>query len=280
MLLSVITVTLNSAETIEKTIRSVKSQTYKHIELVVVDGGSKDGTFEMAQEFGADIFLQEKDDGIYHAMQKGADISNGRLIFFLNSGDQFYDEHVVEKAANTFKNEGPDAVFGDVIPYDNGKFHNHPSFNPGEIVSAKRYEKIKSLFYGSMHHQGIFYKREIFDRCKIYNENGISGEYALHVNAFVNHGFKFKYLAMPITKFELGGKSTRSFSSEISEFEYARQIIRESYYQYVGFGLWRDKHKTYWLFPKIRDVLTHLKMQTNIGRYMTKLFRRRFYEGY
>ncbi|MCS7086098.1 MAG: glycosyltransferase, partial [Bacteroidia bacterium] len=71
MRLSVVTVVLNGAQTIGPTLRSVAEQTYPHIEHVVVDGGSTDGTQDLVGRAGIKNFVSEPDGGIYHAMNKG-----------------------------------------------------------------------------------------------------------------------------------------------------------------------------------------------------------------
>jgi len=109
---SVVTVCLNARQTIETTLRSVREQSFGSIEHVVIDGGSTDGTGEIVQTYGPAYFVSEPDNGLYYAMQKGAAAATGDIVFFLNSGDVFFDETVVAEVVKCFDETGSDAVFG------------------------------------------------------------------------------------------------------------------------------------------------------------------------
>ena len=91
--LSVITVTYNCIETIEKTLLSVARQDYDSFEHIVIDGGSNDGTVDVIKKYKDNIscFISEPDRGIYDAMNKGINRASGDWILFLNSGDVFFD---------------------------------------------------------------------------------------------------------------------------------------------------------------------------------------------
>jgi len=102
-LFSIITVCLNSEQTIEKFMRSVLSQSFVNYELIIIDGASKDGTLELINKFEGDLqlngikyyILSEKDNGIYDAMNKGMQYANGLYTLFLNSDDKFYDRNAL-----------------------------------------------------------------------------------------------------------------------------------------------------------------------------------------
>jgi glycosyltransferase involved in cell wall biosynthesis len=90
--ITVIVVTLNAVGAIEKTLKSIAAQTYDNTRVVVVDGGSKDGTLEVIQNYEKSLpveFISEKDSGIYNAMNKGYGMVGGGLFGYLNAGDVF-----------------------------------------------------------------------------------------------------------------------------------------------------------------------------------------------
>ena len=91
--ISVVTVVYNDVDHIESTIKSVISQTYPHIEYIVIDGGSTDGTVDIIKKYKNSIayFISEKDNGIYDAMNQGIEYANGKFVCFLNCGDFFAD---------------------------------------------------------------------------------------------------------------------------------------------------------------------------------------------
>ena len=88
---TIITVVLNGAESIEKAICSVISQTGVNIEYIVIDGGSTDGTLEIIEKYSAsiDYWVSEPDSGIYSAMNKGLAQANGQVIGILNADDWY-----------------------------------------------------------------------------------------------------------------------------------------------------------------------------------------------
>ncbi len=104
MLVSIITATFNSANTIADTMRSVEEQDYPHIEHIVVDGHSQDETLEIVQQYPhRATLISEKDDGIYDAMNKGIRAAKGDIVGILNSDDMYTDEHVISKVVKTFE---------------------------------------------------------------------------------------------------------------------------------------------------------------------------------
>src|SRR6187402_2271204 len=99
-LISIVTVVYNAKETIERTIKSVISQSYKNIEYIVIDGGSTDGTLDIINKYKSDIskLVSEKDKGIADAMNKGIGYAKGELIGLINA-DDWYEEGALEKVA-------------------------------------------------------------------------------------------------------------------------------------------------------------------------------------
>ena len=91
-------VCLNAINVIEDTIRSILEQTYSEVELIVVDGLSTDGTYELLCKYEREqklVLIHEKDSGIYDAMNKAVGVAGGDYIYFLGAGDVFYDKYVL-----------------------------------------------------------------------------------------------------------------------------------------------------------------------------------------
>ena len=82
MTISIITVVYNNAAFIEQCIKSVLSQTYQHIEYIIVDGGSTDGTRQIIEKHRQQIskYISESDGGMYYALNKGINLANGEVI--------------------------------------------------------------------------------------------------------------------------------------------------------------------------------------------------------
>lgn len=102
---SIITVTYNAEQTLERTLRSVAMQTYPHIEHILIDGESKDRTMEIAQAHGKHLSktVSEPDRGLYDAMNKGLRLATGDYVCFLNAGDKLHAPDTLEQIAETIE---------------------------------------------------------------------------------------------------------------------------------------------------------------------------------
>ena len=115
-LISIVTVSYNAVKDIEKTILSVLNQTYPNIEYIIIDGGSTDGTLDIIKKYEDKIsyWVSEPDKGIYDAMNKGTLKATGVWLNFMNAGDTFYNEHVLEKVFKDNDWSDADVIYGNV----------------------------------------------------------------------------------------------------------------------------------------------------------------------
>ena len=99
VLISIVTVVRNGEMFLERTIKSVISQTYKNIEYIIIDGNSTDKTVEIIKKYEHQIsyWVSEKDQGLYDAMNKGAKLANGNFINYLNAGDTIFQNNSIER---------------------------------------------------------------------------------------------------------------------------------------------------------------------------------------
>lgn len=217
----------------EKTLKSVVGQSYPNIEHVLIDGGSVDDTVSIIERYRPALLVSERDEGIYYAMQKGVNLSSGDILFFLNSGDIFFDENVILKVVKFFNLLSCDAVFGNLLPYylSPEDTHDHKAFKDNKMMDFSYFNN-RNLFYDeSIHHQTVFYKREIFADCSfICDDKHANGEYFLNLSAFIKHEYTLKHLPFPICKFALGGKSTSNFALEWENFTSARETLRKIFF--------------------------------------------------
>lgn len=109
--ISIITVCYNASKTIEKTLDSVRRQTYSNIEHIIIDGASKDNTLEIVKKYShiAAVY-SEKDKGIYDAMNKGIEKATGDYLWFLHADDQIFADNTLELAMQNHQNE--DFIYG------------------------------------------------------------------------------------------------------------------------------------------------------------------------
>lgn len=126
-LVSVVTVCYNCKDEIEKTLNSVFKQTYGNIEYIIIDGGSTDGTVDIIKKHSRIIskFISEPDKGVYDAMNKGIDMASGEWINFMNAGDYFTDDKVIEEFFRKSQNmEHSDILYGDtIVRYPFGEYY-------------------------------------------------------------------------------------------------------------------------------------------------------------
>ena len=158
---SLITVTYNAGNVLEDTIQSVVSQTYRHVEYILVDGGSKDNTLDIADRYREHIskIVSEPDKGLYDAMNKGIRLATGDYFCFLNAGDKLHENDTLQKVVQTLRTqELPDVIYGETAIVDGeGKFlhmrrlsspeHlNWQSFKQGMLVCHQAFFAHKDLF--------------------------------------------------------------------------------------------------------------------------------------
>ncbi len=234
----------NRIKSFEKAIESVRNQTYKNIEHIVVDGGSKDGTLEIIEEYakkGWIKYISEKDEGIYFAMQRGVRISTGDYCYFLNTDDQLYDDMVVEDVMNKFEEtrfNAIDAIYGDIYAYSIDK--KVPYTKVFELNAVNKFDSIKSkrcLLHNNIHHQAIFYSRKIFENSSFFSPNIKEGsDWKFNCDAFIKNGHLFLYLPRTVAKFNMGGVSTQVGVDVIEEFKKLNNILIEEYSCYIPEG--------------------------------------------
>lgn len=158
---SIITINYNNREGLRKTIENVVNQTYTDFEFIVIDGGSTDGSVEVIKQYADKIghWVSEPDKGIYNAMNKGIVQAHGDFLIFMNSGDCFYNTHILENMANQCT---ADIIVGRVANVDSN----------GQRTSYSIKIKNVSMFHffnSTLPHQGCFIKRSLFHH-HLYDE--------------------------------------------------------------------------------------------------------------
>ena len=205
MKLSIITVVLNVAETIEDTIKSVLSQDFKDIEYIVVDGGSTDGTLDIINRYKNRIakVISGPDNGIYHAMNKGLRASTGDILATLNGDDLYAEKATVGRMAEFIQNNALDAAYGDLIYVDRRDTgHVKRFWQPG------RYKKGAFSHGWVIPHPTFFCRKEIFERFGYYNDNmKIAADFELMLRLIEKHQIKIGYLPEVIVKMSTGGRA-------------------------------------------------------------------------
>lgn len=204
MLFSIVTINFNNAAGLEKTIRSVISQTCHDFEYIIVDGGSTDGSVDVIKRYSEkiDCWVSERDKGIYNAMNKGVRMAHGEYIAFLNSGDIYYDNKVLERTKQQEPNS--DICIGDLID-TNGRIQEAPEAN---IIT------MSWLLRGGIAHPASFTRRKLLLEEPFDERMKIDGDYIFFIRAFVVHNASYKKLKGIIAIFDTTGISSRKHPIE------------------------------------------------------------------
>ena len=228
MLVSILSVSYNSEQTIARTIESVLAQTYKNIEYIIVDGASKDGTVAVAESYRPQFeekgipftVVSEKDRGMYDALNKGAQLAKGELVGQINT-DDWYEATAVETMVDLYNKEHYDAAWGSI----------RIKKKSGDII---KHAKIGRLWTTSHWcHPGMFSRRETL----------ITFPYALesmyddfdYITAVYRAGKKIVTIDKVISNFTFGegGQSTKKSLKE------AQRRVNITYSIYRKYGMSR-----------------------------------------
>ena len=207
---SIITVVYNGIEFLEETIKSVISQTYPNIEYIIVDGGSTDGTLDIIKKYEAHIskWISEPDKGIYDAMNKGIDLATGDWQNFLNAGDSFVDNNVLEKIFTT-NLENITLVYGDIIAIrENGQKLNVNAIELKDDNSIKKGMKVC--------HQAIFYNKNIM--IKYDDKLRLKSEWKHLIEITRKENFSPKKFNFPIVYYSVGGLGAQQLKLNQKEY--------------------------------------------------------------
>jgi len=276
MKLSIITVNLNNAQGLQKTIESVLSQTWQDYEFIIVDGASTDGSLDILkkhptiQQFNSSTVRQFKwisdpDKGIYCGMNKGISIATGEYLHFLNSGDFLVDDLVYD---GIFNNDvSADIIYGNRIDvYPDGK----EILNRGIATSNVTF---RNVYDGKIPHSCSFIKQDLFVKYGYYDEEfRIASDTEFFLKVIGLHQCSVKYIDTAISKFGMDGISKDPELQELrlAELEKARQNVMSptlvnAYNFYLKYNLvlkYIINNKLTWIVFKIISRLARVFRRT------------------
>lgn len=212
---TIITVSYNNEATLTDTIQSVLSQSYPHIEYLVVDGASTDGTKAILERYENKIsrWISESDQGIYDAMNKGLKMATGDFVGFLNA-DDFYDHpKVLENLAHVLQaNPTALAAYGDlayvdekhtdrIIRYWKSDQYHRNSFKTGWMPP----------------HPTFYLKRECFEEFGAFRDDEFASaaDYELMLRMLYKHQLHTVYNPDLMVRMRVGGTSNRNLKNRV-----------------------------------------------------------------
>jgi glycosyltransferase involved in cell wall biosynthesis len=205
-LISIITITYNAQEFLERTIASVRLQTVTDFEYILIDGGSKDGTMAIV-EANKDIFdviVSEKDKGLYDAMNKGLARATGKYVWYMNAGDEIAEVDAIEKLIKLAKNE-PDIIYSDTIFVDNSgkELGLRTDILPHKIPEKLTWQAFKMGML--VCHQSFIVKRTIAPK---YLLDNLSADIDWEINCLKSAKLNLVYPGI-LSKYLIGGVSNQ-----------------------------------------------------------------------
>lgn len=229
-LFSIITVTYNAEKTVGRTLESVRSQSCKLFEYLIIDGDSRDRTLEICRRGHTDRerISSAPDKGIYDAMNKGILLSKGKYLIFMNAGDKFHDSETLQLIANTIlANNYPGVVYGqtDIVGDDGRKVADRH-------LTAPRHLTLASFAYGmTVCHQSFIALRRIAGLYNLKYRFSADYEWCIRV---LQHSRCNVLIDRPLTDYLAEGTTTGNRMASLRE----RFRIMSYYYGFLP-TLWR-----------------------------------------
>lgn len=209
--ISIIIPVLNSVTVLNEAIESVILQDYSNIELIIIDGGSTDGTVDLIKTFERYIhfWISEPDKGIYDAMNKGIAAATGTWLLFLGADDKLC-RGILSNIFNSSSFTNTDLIYGKVFITNKRR----------QLGWQTDYQK---LIVFNIPHQAVFYNKSVFEKFKEFNQRyKILADYDLNLKIFGDQSLQKMFIDIPVSIFGNNGISNRTidynFFSEKKEY--------------------------------------------------------------
>lgn len=177
---SIITVTYNAGAVLEDTIQSVITQTYRNVEYIIVDGGSKDHTLDIINRYREHIhtLVSEPDKGLYDAMNKGIRLATGDYLCFLNAGDELHEDDTLQLMVHSITGtELPDVLYGETAIVDEeGHFLRMRRLSAPEDLNWKSFKDGMLVC-----HQAFFPRRELAEPYDLRYRFSADFDWCIHI---------------------------------------------------------------------------------------------------
>lgn len=244
--LSIITINYNNLEGLKRTVESVVSQTWQEFEYIVIDGGSTDGSaaYIESQSKHIDYWVSEPDQGIYNAMNKGVVKATGDYLLFLNSGDHFYSDQVLEKNHKFI-------ILQDIVYFNLQVIDKNKKF-------VKSYPDELSFSYfikDTLPHPATFIKKIVFDRVGRYDENlKIVSDWKFFMESICKFNSSYKRIDEILSTFYLDGLSSDS-QNKILIIDEKQKVLNVEFRAYIN-----DINR----FSELEAIISDLKKSKKI----------------
>ena len=200
--ISVITINYNNSNGLRETLNSVNNQLCKKFEYIIIDGCSTDDSLSVIEKYKerANIIISEKDNGIYHAMNKGVKMSNGKYVLFLNSGDSFFSNQSILNFYKYINQFDHDFFYGDIFLDDD--IRKWIKKSPSSL-------SYRFFIKDSLPFPCTLIKKSVIEENNYFDENlKIVSDWKLFILSYCKLNKSFYYInEEPVVNFKLDGIS-------------------------------------------------------------------------
>lgn len=250
-LISVIVPVLNGVSSLAETFNSILAQDYPRIELIVIDGGSTDGTIDVIHDFSAVIAYWEtgKDSGISDAFNRGVRRASGDLVAILNSDDAWGPGALKQVLCAFVTNPDADIYYGGVRyvdPITSNAYVRHPDIS-----------RMKERMY--LFHPAIFVKKTAYERIGLYSDKYKLAMDSEWLHRAIDRGLEFKAVSGVLANMRLSGRSDQHYVSALNE--YRKSVIKnriagvwDANYYFVKFTLLKTIMRVSW-FRHVKQTI-------------------------
>jgi glycosyltransferase involved in cell wall biosynthesis len=249
---SIITVTYNAERYLERTLKSVLTQTYPNKEYILIDGNSKDATIGIIKKNAhhIDFWLSEPDKGIYDAMNKGLRQATGDYVIFINAGDTFYEDSTLEKIFN--QNTDADIYYGEAQMIDSKTFQPvglRSEFTPHQLPEKLTWQ---SMARGMVVcHQAILVKKTLIEDFDLSYQYSSDIDWVIRM---LKKAQKIEHTHQIIATYLLGGVSAKKRKKSLAEryqilqkhFGFFPNLLNHFFIFLRGLALVLKRRKKYW----------------------------------
>lgn len=206
MKVSIITPVFNDPRVV-RALESVLSQQFEgELELIVIDGGSTDGTLSLLEAFRPHLakLVTERDDGIYHAMNKGIRLATGDIVGILNADDRYQDSSVFRDVIAAFNDPAIGACYGDLVYVDQDD-------QVQRYWRSGRFRKWKFYTGWMAPHPTFFVRRDVYRRFGDFKVDlRVSADYEFILRVLLKHRVPVAYIPRVLVRMATGGNSNKS----------------------------------------------------------------------
>ena len=245
--ISIIIPTYNSSGTLPELLRSIEEQSFKDVEVVIMDGVSSDNTLDIAQQFANTIanlqVWSEPDEGIYDAMNKAMSKASGEWIIFMGSDDRFHTANVLHEVAEVLLRTNANVIYGNARIVGNTGWAKDGDIYDGPF-------DIHKLLNQNICHQAMFYRRSFLEEeiGTFTTEYIKSADWDFNLRCWAKQ--PFEYMDIVVSDFAAGGLSTNSSDARIVE-DYVENVMR-----YFGIGPFHHliNRPSFIYYKKVREL--------------------------